>query len=89
MKMRLAFATSTAIRPEILIMDEWLSTGDEDFKEQANQRMKELVDATHILILASHSKSLLEKNCNRIIWLEHGKVKMDGSPQEVLSAYFR
>ncbi|GAA5666636.1 ABC transporter ATP-binding protein [Brucella anthropi] len=88
MQMRLAFATSTAIRPEILIMDEWLSTGDEDFKERANQRMKELVELTHILVLASHSKPLLEKNCNRIIWLEHGKVKMDGSPQEVLPAYF-
>lgn len=88
MQMRLAFATSTAIRPEILIMDEWLSTGDEDFKERANQRMKELVDSTHILILASHSRTLLEKNCNRIIWLEHGKVKMDGNPQEILPTYF-
>ncbi|MDT6941784.1 ABC transporter ATP-binding protein [Brucella pseudogrignonensis] len=88
MKMRLAFATSTAVRPEILIMDEWLSTGDEDFKERANHRMKELVDSTHILVLASHSKALLAKNCNRIIWLEHGKVKMDGSPQEILPAYF-
>jgi len=88
MQMRLAFATSTAIRPEILIMDEWLSTGDEDFKERANQRMKELVDSTHILVLASHSKPLLEKNCNRIIWMEHGKIKMDGSPKEILPAYF-
>ncbi|WP_312472008.1 ABC transporter ATP-binding protein [Brucella sp.] len=88
MQMRLAFATSTAIRPEILIMDEWLSTGDEDFKERANQRMKELVDSTNILVLASHSKPLLEKNCNRIIWLEHGKVKMDGHPQDILPAYF-
>lgn len=88
MQMRLAFATSTAVRPEILIMDEWLSTGDEDFKERANQRMKELVESTHILVLASHSKALLEKNCNRIIWLEHGKVKMDGDPKEILPAYF-
>ncbi|WP_176037282.1 ABC transporter ATP-binding protein [Brucella tritici] len=88
MQMRLAFATSTAIRPEILIMDEWLSTGDEDFKERANQRMKELVETTNILVLASHSRALLEKNCNRIIWLEHGKVKMDASPQKVLPIYF-
>ncbi len=89
MQMRLAFATSTAIRPEILIMDEWLSTGDEDFKERANQRMKELVETTRILVLASHSKALLEKNCNRVIWLEHGRVKMDGDPKDVLKAYFR
>ncbi|KAB2727337.1 ABC transporter ATP-binding protein [Ochrobactrum sp. MH181795] len=88
MQLRLAFATSTAVRPEILIMDEWLSTGDEDFKERANQRMRELVDSTKILILASHSRELLEKNCNRIIWLEHGRVKMDGSVDEILAAYF-
>ncbi|MFE0236530.1 ABC transporter ATP-binding protein [Brucella anthropi] len=88
MQLRLAFATSTAVRPEILIMDEWLSTGDEDFKERANARMRELVDSTKILVLASHSKDLMKKNCNRIIWLEHGRVKMDGSPDEVLKTYF-
>lgn len=88
MQLRLAFATSTAVRPEILIMDEWLSTGDEDFKIRANERMQNLVDSTKILVLASHSKELLAKNCNRIIWLEHGRVKMDGTPESVLSAYF-
>ncbi|GAA0616106.1 ABC transporter ATP-binding protein [Paenochrobactrum glaciei] len=88
MQLRLAFATSTAVRPEILIMDEWLSTGDEDFKERANSRMRDLVDSTKILVLASHSKELLAKNCNRVIWLEHGRVKMDGAPDTVLSAYF-
>jgi lipopolysaccharide transport system ATP-binding protein len=88
MQLRLAFATSTAVRPEILIMDEWLSTGDEDFKVRANQRMHELVNTTKILILASHSRELLEKNCNRIIWLEHGRVRMDGSVSDVLPAYF-
>lgn len=88
MQMRLAFAASTAVRPEILIMDEWLSTGDETFKDRANQRMHDLVDSTRILVLASHSKELLEKNCNRIIWLEHGRIKMDGDPAEILNAYF-
>lgn len=88
MQLRLAFATSTAVRPEILILDEWLSTGDEDFKERANARMQNLVDSTKILVLASHSKELLMQNCNRIIWLEHGRVKMDGMPDVVLSAYF-
>lgn len=88
MQLRLAFATSTAVRPEILIMDEWLSTGDEDFKGRANERMQDLVDSTKILVLASHSKELLLKNCNRVIWLEHGAIKMDGEPEAVLSAYF-
>lgn len=88
MQLRLAFATSTAVRPEILIMDEWLSTGDENFKERANQRMEELVGSTKILILASHSRELLTTNCSRVIWLDRGKVRMDGEPEEVLSAYF-
>lgn len=88
MQLRLAFATSTAVSPEILIMDEWLSTGDEEFKDRANARMRDLVDSTKILILASHSKELMQKNCNRVIWLEHGRIKMDGIPEKVLSAYF-
>lgn len=89
MQLRLAFATSTSVRPEILIMDEWLSTGDEDFKERANKRMHDLVGSTKILVLASHSRELLMKNCNRIVWLEHGQLKMEGAPEEVLATYFR
>lgn len=88
MQLRLAFAISTAIQPEILIMDEWLSTGDEDFRDKANRRLEEIVDSTRILILASHSKELLLNNCNRLVWMEHGRVRLDGDPQEVASAYF-
>lgn len=88
MQLRLAFAVSTSIRPEILVLDEWLSTGDEEFKHLAEKRMKEVVDSTDILILASHSLQLLSENCTRVIWLEHGKVKMDGAPPAVLGAYF-
>jgi lipopolysaccharide transport system ATP-binding protein len=50
--------------------------------------MGEVVDATDILILASHSRPLLERNCNRALWLEHGKVRMDGPCKEVASEYF-
>ena len=78
MQLRLAFSTSTAIRPEILVMDEWLSTGDEDFKHKADKRLREIVDTTKILVLASHSRELLQNNCNRILWMEHGRVRMDG-----------
>lgn len=88
MQIRLAFATSTSIDPEILIMDEWLSAGDENFQEKANQRMDQLLDKTRILILASHSRELLSKNCSKLLWLEHGKIKMLGKTSEVLDAYF-
>ncbi|NHO43171.1 ATP-binding cassette domain-containing protein [Acetobacter fabarum] len=88
MQIRLAFATSTSIDPEILIMDEWLSAGDENFKDKANKRMEELLAKTKILILASHSRELLEKNCTKVLWLEHGEVKMLGNTKQVLDAYF-
>lgn len=88
MQMRLAFAVSTSIKPQILIMDEWLSTGDLDFRERAKQRMDSIVDSTEILILASHSKNLLMSNCNRIIWMEQGKIRMDGPAEEVGDLYF-
>lgn len=88
MQMRLAFAVSTSIKPQILIMDEWLSTGDQDFKERAKQRMDSIVESTEILILASHSKNLLMSHCNRIIWMEQGKIKMDGPAEVVGEQYF-
>jgi lipopolysaccharide transport system ATP-binding protein len=88
MQLRLAFAVSTIVSPQILILDEWLSTGDRNFRERAENRMREIVDATDILILASHSPALLRANCNRIVWLEHGRIRMDGKPDKVLPEYF-
>jgi lipopolysaccharide transport system ATP-binding protein len=88
MHLRLAFAVSTTVRPQILIMDEWLSVGDEGFKHKAEARMTELVKATNILVIASHSRDLVMHTCNRVIWLEHGKIRMDSDPETVTSAYF-
>lgn len=87
MQLRLAFAVSTCVTPEILIMDEWLSTGDADFHHRANERMQSIVNTSSILVLASHSLSLIKENCTRVIWLEKGQVKMDGLPEDVLQAY--
>lgn len=88
MHLRLAFAVSTVLRPEILLMDEWLSVGDENFKHKAEARLIEVVDSTKILVIATHSRDLLEKTCTRAIWLEHGQIKMDGPAREVAQAYF-
>ena len=89
MQLRLAFAVSTCIHPQILVMDEWLSTGDEEFAGRADERLKKVINATEILVLASHSPDLLKRNCNRLIWLERGEIRMDGSVEEVSKAYFR
>ncbi|MFJ2693614.1 ABC transporter ATP-binding protein [Pseudomonas sp. NPDC087336] len=88
MHLRLAFAVSTTVRPEILLMDEWLSVGDEGFKQKAETRMNELVKSTNILVIASHSRELVMHTCNRVLWLEHGKIKMDGDAETVTAAYF-
>jgi lipopolysaccharide transport system ATP-binding protein len=88
MQLRLAFAVSTIVRPEILLMDEWLSVGDEGFKAKASDRLNSIVDASKILVIASHSRDLLERVTNKVLWLEHGEVKMFGASEEVLEDYF-
>ena len=88
MQLRLAFAVSTTVTSEILLMDEWLAVGDENFKHKAEERMQHLANRSSILVIASHSKAQILKVCNRVIWLEHGEIKMDGKPEEVCSAYF-
>lgn len=88
MQLRLAFAISTTIEPEILLMDEWLSVGDENFKGKAEERMQHLADKSNILVIASHSAEQILKVCSRVLWLEHGNIKMDGDPKAVCGAYF-
>lgn len=88
MHMRLAFAVSTMISPDILLMDEWLSVGDQSFQKKAEKRLNALIERSNILIIATHSKELIQKCCNRVLWLEHGRLKMDGTPEEVLPSYF-
>lgn len=88
MFVRLAFAIATILDPEILIMDEWLSVGDESFKHKAEARLLAMVEETDILVLASHSQELIEKVCSRVIWLDNGRLRMDGTAAEVCEAYF-
>lgn len=88
MHMRLAFAVSTMISPDILLMDEWLSVGDQEFQNKAEERLNKLIERANILVLASHSRQLIERCCSRVIWLEHGSIRMDGDPLTVCSQYF-
>jgi lipopolysaccharide transport system ATP-binding protein len=88
MLLRLAFSVSTSITADILIMDEWLSVGDGAFAERSSQRLRNLVDESEILVIASHTRELLEETCNKIVWLEHGLIRKVGPTQEILSEYF-
>ncbi|MBH9972592.1 MULTISPECIES: ABC transporter ATP-binding protein [Commensalibacter] len=87
MNLRLGFGLITAIDPQILLMDEWFMTGDEGFMLKATHRLENIVKKSQILIISTHSPQILIKWCNRIIWLEQGFLKMDGTPQEVLPVY--
>ncbi|RQP42278.1 ABC transporter ATP-binding protein [Burkholderia ubonensis] len=77
MMLRLAFAISTSIEADILIMDEWLSVGDADFSAKAAQRLETLVGNASIVVVASHDPALIQRVCTRKISLEHGKVTSD------------
>ncbi len=74
MYMRLAFAISTSVPADVIIMDEWLSMGDTSFYEKAQKRLHEMIDRSKILFLASHDEKLIRKNCNTLIHLEHGEI---------------
>jgi lipopolysaccharide transport system ATP-binding protein len=87
MTVRLAFAMATAIHPEILLMDEWILAGDANFMAKAKRRIEALVRQADILILASHSAYTIAEWCNRVIWLDQGKMIADGKPMDVLSRY--
>ena len=87
MFIRLAFAVSTSINPEILLIDEVMGAGDIKFADKARRRMLQFMEQGKILVFASHSAHLLESYCQRTIWLEAGKVRMDGGTAEVLACY--
>jgi ABC-type polysaccharide/polyol phosphate transport system ATPase subunit len=74
MSMRLAFAISTSVTADVILMDEWLSAGDASFTAKAQKRIYDLVDQAKILVLASHSPEIIRRNCNRILLLEHGRI---------------
>jgi homopolymeric O-antigen transport system ATP-binding protein len=84
---RLGFAIATAIDPEILVLDEGLGAGDARFTERAEKRIDSLVERSSILILASHSDSLIRRMCNRAILLRSGRLELSGSVDEVIEAY--
>jgi ABC-type polysaccharide/polyol phosphate transport system ATPase subunit len=87
MRLRLAFAVSTCIDADILLLDEWLSVGDAHFVEKAQKRLRDLVARSGILVLASHSNELIQTVCNKAVFLEKGRVVAFGSCDDVLKSY--
>ncbi|MDK8897564.1 ABC transporter ATP-binding protein [Corynebacterium sp. MSK004] len=87
MSARLSFAISTAVRPDILMIDEALSTGDAAFGAKASARMHELLERAGNLFLVSHAIKEIENNCNRAIWISKGRIIADG-PTNVVAAQY-
>lgn len=84
---RLAFSVAAVVEPDILIIDEALSTGDAKFKEKSLNRIKELRSADRALILVSHALATIEDVCNEVLWLNKGKVMARGNPTEIIAEY--
>lgn len=87
MFIRLAFAVSTSINPEVLLIDEVMGAGDIRFAAKAKQRMFEFMEQGKILVFSSHNFDLLHSFCRRTIWLDRGRIRMDGDTKDVVEEY--
>lgn len=87
MSLRLMFAIATACPPDILIMDEWIGVGDKRFQEKALTRMQHFVEQAGTLIVASHSKGIIQRQCSSAILMEYGNVLGHGGVEEMNQLY--
>ena len=84
---RLAFAVSVNMEPDILLVDEALSTGDAAFKEKSMAKMKELVAEARTIVIVSHALATIEELCSQAVWLHKGELLESGDPTSVIAAY--
>jgi lipopolysaccharide transport system ATP-binding protein len=87
MSARLGFAIATDVQPDILILDEVLSVGDESFKNKCQKRIDKLWDHHTTILVVSHGLEFIQKSCERAIWLDRGKIRFAGSTEETISHY--
>jgi len=84
---RLRFAISSAARPDILLIDEALATGDAEFREKSKTRIDEIRQHAGTVFLVSHSLAAIQQMCSRVLWIHDGQLRMDGPTKEVCKAY--
>lgn len=87
MSARLRFAIAASRDHDILIIDEALAVGDQEFRNRSEARMREMRDNAGTVFLVSHSMKSILDTCTRVIWIEKGELKMDGKPKAVVDAY--
>ena len=84
---RLAFSIATIVEPEILIVDEILSVGDIAFQQKSENKMKSMINGGTTVLYVSHSIDSIKKLCDRVVWLDHGKIQMIGDSKTVVKKY--
>ncbi|MBQ6840666.1 MAG: ABC transporter ATP-binding protein [Bacilli bacterium] len=89
MTAKLAFSISTIVNPEVLIVDEILSVGDIKFQEKSKNKMLSMIKGGTTVMYVSHSLDSIRDLCNKVIWLDHGKLLMFGETNEVCDAYYK
>ncbi len=89
MRVRLGFAVAAHLEPEVLIIDEVLAVGDAEFQRKCLGKMKDVASSGRTILFVSHNMTSVRSLCNRVIWLQDGKVAMDGPSEEVVTAYLR
>lgn len=87
MSARLRFAIAISRAHQILLIDEALAVGDKDFRQKSQQRIRQLRDTAGTVFLVSHSMKSIRDVCDRVLWIDHGRLMMDGDPDEVIAAY--
>jgi ABC-type polysaccharide/polyol phosphate transport system ATPase subunit len=87
MRGRLGFSILIHLLPDIIFIDEALATGDQKFKEKCQDKLDELMKADKTMVLVSHAAEIIKASCTRAIWLDQGKIRMDGEPKKVVRAY--
>lgn len=84
---RLGFSIATAVQPDILIVDEVLSVGDFRFQQKCEERIRKMIEEGVTILLVSHDISMIERLCNKVLWLDHGEMKKVGKTAEVCEEY--
>ena len=84
---RLRFAISTAAAPDILMIDEALATGDAEFQARSRERIEQIRRDASTVFLVSHSNAAIRESCERVLWMDQGRLVMDGPTEEVVRAY--
>lgn len=87
MKARLGFSIAAILQPDIFIIDEALSTGDMAFQQKASEKIQEMMEEAKAVVIVSHSMNFIRKICTRAIWLDNGRIVMDGKAEDVVDQY--